>query len=90
MADYVQKNISIPLLHIADTTAERIKNRGLKKVGLLGTRFTMEQNFYKGRLTENHSIEVIVPAEQEREIVHRVIFDELVLGTVNLSRLRIR
>lgn len=85
MADDVQKNISIPLLHIADTTAERIKDRGLKKVGLLGTRFTMEQNFYKGRFTEKHGIEVIVPAEHDREIVHRVIFNELVLGTINQS-----
>lgn len=85
MADDVQKNISIPLLHIADTTTERIKDRGLKKVGLLGTRFTMEQNFYKGRFTEKHGIEVIVPAEHDREIVHRVIFNELVLGTINQS-----
>jgi aspartate racemase len=80
MADEVQRDIGIPLLHIADATAEEIKVRGLGKVGLLGTRFTMEEDFYKGRLTDRHGLDVLIPADQEREIVHSVIFDELCLG----------
>ncbi|WP_342452354.1 aspartate/glutamate racemase family protein [Pararoseomonas baculiformis] len=80
MADQVQAAISLPLLHIADPTAERIKAAGLRKVGLLGTAFTMEQDFYKGRLTERHGLEVLVPGEADRALVHRVIYDELVQG----------
>jgi aspartate racemase len=82
MADEVQKQIKIPLLHIADATAEQIKAQGLKKIGLLGTRFTMEEDFYRGRLTEKQGLEVIIPTERERDIVHRVIFDELCLGEI--------
>ena len=82
MADEVQKHIKIPLLHIADATAEAIKTKGLKKVGLIGTKFTMEENFYKGRLTERHGLEVIIPAEEERGIIHRIIYDELCLGHI--------
>jgi aspartate racemase len=82
MADEVQKQIKIPLLHIADATAEQIKAQGLKKIGLLGTRFTMEEDFYRGRLSEKHGLEVIIPTERERDIVHRVIFDELCLGEI--------
>jgi aspartate racemase len=82
MADEVQARISIPLLHIADPTAERIRAQGLRRVGLLGTRFTMEELFYKGRLVSGHGLEVIVPGEVERETVHRVIYDELCLGTI--------
>jgi len=80
MADAVQRGIGIPLLHIADATAEKIKAQGLRRVGLLGTRFTMEEDFYRGRLVEQHALEVLIPAEREREIVHRVIYDELVVG----------
>ncbi len=85
MADDVQKNIKIPLLHIADVTAEKIKEKGLRKIGLLGTKFTMEEDFYIGRLTEKHSLDVIIPNEEERQIVHDVIFNELCLGEIKQS-----
>jgi aspartate racemase len=81
-ADHVQKNVHIPLLYIADATAEQIKAKGLKKVGLLGTKFTMEDDFYKGRLSDKHGIEVIIPDEHERQIINQVIFDELCIGQV--------
>ena len=68
MADEMQDRINIPLLHIADATAERIKAQGLKKIGLLGTKFTMEEDFYKGRLIERHDLEVIIPSEKERAV----------------------
>ena len=85
VAGQVQKNVSLPLLHIADATAEDIKANSLKKVGLLGTIFTMEQSFYKERLTNKHGLEVIVPAEEERHAVNRVIYDELCRGQVKPS-----
>ena len=85
MADDVQKQINIPLLHIADATAERIKAQGLGRIGLLGTKFTMEEDFYRGRLVEKHGLDVIIPDEQGREIVHRVIYDELCLGETKPS-----
>jgi len=85
MAEDVQKHIRIPLLHIADATAEQIKVQGMKKVGLLGTKFTMEEDFYRGRLTEKHGLEVVIPTEEEREIVHRVIYDELCMGKIKPS-----
>jgi len=81
-ADHVQKNVNIPLLHIADATAEQIKESGLKTVGLLGTKFTMEEDFYKGRLRDKHGIEVIIPDEHERQIINQVIYDELCIGQV--------
>lgn len=80
VADEVQSNIKIPLLHIADVTAEKIKSKGLKKVGLLGTKFTMEENFYKDRLTERYNFEVVIPDEEERRVVNDIIFKELCLG----------
>jgi aspartate racemase len=80
LADDIQTNIAIPLLHIADATAQKIHAAGLRRVGLLGTRFTMEEDFYKGRLIHKHGLDVIVPDGEEREIIHRVIYDELVLG----------
>lgn len=83
IAPQIEENISIPILHIADATAEQLRRDGIKKVGLLGTRFTMEQEFYKGRLTEKYGIEVIVPDEPDREDVHTVIYDELCLGTID-------
>ena len=83
MADEVQKNIGIPLLHIADATAEAIKARGLHKIGLLGTKFTMEEDFYRGRLVKKHGLDVIIPQADDRAIVHRVIYEELVLGHIN-------
>jgi aspartate racemase len=82
VADEMQASVHIPLLHIADATAQRIKAAGLTRVGLLGTRFTMEQDFYKGRLVEKHGLEVLTPDEIEREIVHCVIYDELCLGLI--------
>lgn len=83
MADDVQDVINIPLLHIADPTAERMKKAGLSKVGLLGTAFTMEQDFYKGRLINKHGFDVLVPDDEDRKIVHQIIYDELVQGIVN-------
>ena len=82
MADEVQQSIAIPLLHIADATAEAVKAQGLHRVGLLGTRFTMEQDFYRGRLVEKYALDILVPESADREIVHRVIYDELVLGKI--------
>ena len=82
MADAVQAAIGIELLHIADPTAARIRQAGLTRVGLLGTAFTMEQDFYKGRLTRRHGLDVLVPEAQDRALVHRVIYEELVQGQV--------
>jgi aspartate racemase len=79
-APEIEEALEIPLLHIADATAEALKRDGIGKVGLLGTAFTMEKEFYKGRLTERHGLEVLVPEEEERRLVHRVIFEELCLG----------
>jgi aspartate racemase len=82
MADEVAASVSIPLLHIADPTAEAIKGAGLSRVGLLGTAFTMEKDFYKGRLAERHGLDVLVPEEADRRIVHDIIYHELVAGEV--------
>jgi aspartate racemase len=82
MADEIQQNIQIPILHIADSTAEKIKAAGYKKVGLLGTKFTMEEHFYKGRLIEKYDLEVLIPDEAERQYVHDVIYKELCLGVI--------
>ena len=82
MAAEVQKEIDIPLLHIADATALVVKANGLRKIGLLGTRFTMEEDFYRGRLVEKHNLEVLIPNAADRAIIHRVIYDELVLGKI--------
>jgi aspartate racemase len=82
VAPQIEAAIGIPLLHIADATADEIKKRGIKTIGLLGTNFTMEQDFYAGRLAGKHGLKVLIPEENDREIVHRVIYDELVLGDV--------
>jgi len=82
LADNIEDAVTIPFLHIADATAEVIKNHNLKKVGLLGTKFTMEQDFLKQRLFDNHSIETIIPNEKGREVVHNIIYNELVKGIV--------
>ncbi|MEO6215044.1 MAG: aspartate/glutamate racemase family protein [Sphingomonas sp.] len=82
MAVAVQAAVSVPLLHIADPTADRIKAAGFHRVGLLGTAFTMEQSFYKGRLTAKHGLDALVPDEADRAIVHRIIYEELVAGIV--------
>ncbi len=83
VAPQIEQAISIPILHIADSTAQRLLEDGVRKVGLLGTRFTMEQEFYKGRIFKNFGIEVIVPTAEEREDVHAVIYNELCLGTID-------
>jgi aspartate racemase len=80
--DRMQAAVGLPLLHIADPTAERIKAAGLNRVGLLGTAFTMEQDFYKGRLADRHGLDVLVPDAADRATVHRIIYDELVQGRV--------
>ncbi|BCP54479.1 aspartate racemase [Kaistia sp. 32K] len=85
MADDVQAAIGIPLVHIADPTAERIKAARVTRVGLLGTAFTMEQDFYKGRLAREHGLEVLVPEAEDRADVHRIIYEELVQGRVEPS-----
>jgi len=82
MADAVQAAIAIPLLHIADPTAEAIKAAGLQRIGLLGTAFTMEHDFYTGRLARAHGLEVLVPDAEDRAAVHRIIYEELVQGQV--------
>ena len=81
VAQEVQSTIKIPLLHLADATATRILQAGTKTVGLLGTKFTMEQDFYKNRL-EQQGVKVLIPPESDREIIHQVIYDELCLGHV--------
>ena len=81
--DQVQNDIKIPMLNIADATAEKIRADGIDKIALLGTRFTMEEDFYKGRLVDRYGLDVIIPAENEMEIVHRVIYDELCAGIIN-------
>jgi amino-acid racemase len=85
VADEIQANLKIPFLHIADATAQRVLASGIRTVGLLGTRFTMEEEFYKGRLSKTYGLNVIVPDAQEREVVHRVIYDELVVGKIEPS-----
>ena len=85
MADDVQKQIHIPILHIADATAEKVKEQAVKKVGLLGTRFTMEEDFYRGRLHAKHGLDVLTPVAEEREVVHRIIFEELCAGIIKPS-----
>lgn len=85
MADDVQASIGIPLLHIADATGKQIQHQNLHTVGLLGTKFTMEQEFYRGRLAEKFGLKVLIPPDDEREIVHSVIYQELCLGDVKES-----
>lgn len=82
MADAVTAAIDIPLLHIADPTAEKIKAAGFRKVGLLGTAFTMEREFYKGRLEKVFGLDVLVPDADDRHVVHDIIYKELVAGEV--------
>ena len=82
LANQIQSNIGIPFLHIADATAEKIQAAGLRTIGLLGTRFTMEHDFYRGRLIDKYGLNVLLPDREDREIVHQVIYDELVLGMV--------
>ncbi|HDL8052618.1 TPA: aspartate/glutamate racemase family protein [Yersinia enterocolitica] len=80
VADEIETACGLPLLHIADATAAQIKQQGISKIGLLGTRYTMEQDFYRGRLTQKHHIDVITPNSADREIINRIIYEELCLG----------
>lgn len=82
MAGAVADAVSIPLIHIADPTAAAIKAQGMNRIGLLGTAFTMEQAFYAGRLREAHGLAVLTPDAPDRATVHRIIYEELVLGTI--------
>ena len=82
VAPEIEKSIKIPLLHIADATAEVLVHEGIKTVGLLGTAFTMEQDFYKGRLSENYGLNVLVPGNEDRQVVHNIIYQELCLGKI--------
>ena len=80
VADEVQAAISIPLLHIADVTAEKLLADGVKTIGLLGTRFTMAEDFYKGRLTDKFGLQVLVPDADQQDDVHRIIYEETLSG----------
>jgi aspartate racemase len=82
VADFITAAVDVPFVHIADTTAAAVRDRGLGTVGLLATGYTMEQDFYTGRLRERHGLEVLVPDEPDRRIVHRVIYEELCVGVV--------
>jgi aspartate racemase len=83
VAPEIESEISIPILHIADATANKLVADGIKKVGLLGTRFTMEQDFYKSRLVNNYSLDVIVPFTADQTVIHNVIYEELCKGIIN-------
>ncbi|WP_042264829.1 aspartate/glutamate racemase family protein [Paraburkholderia heleia] len=85
----IEAAISIPFLHIADPTGQALRAAGFTRAGLLGTRYTMEQDFYVGRLREAHGIEAIVPNEQDRADVHRIIYDELCHGKVDAQSRRV-
>ncbi len=79
-ADYIQEELQIPVLHIADATGERVNSSKIKTVALLGTKYTMEQNFYRDRLEKKHGLKAVIPNETERDYINAVIFDELCAG----------
>lgn len=83
VASAIESATRVPLLHIADPTAEAIKRAGVSTVGLLGTRFTMEQDFYRARLEDKHGLTVLTPNTEDRDTVHRIIYDELCLGRID-------
>lgn len=85
VADWIEKATAIPFIHIADATAQAIVGRNFKKVGLLGTRYTMEEDFYKSVLVEKYGLDVVIPPAEERSIVNDVIFNELCRGVVSQS-----
>ncbi len=85
VADQIEKAISIPILHIADATGEVLQQHHIKTVGLLGTRFTMEESFYKDRIKSNFGIDVVIPSADQRTIIHDTIFQELCLGRIENS-----
>lgn len=82
VAPAIEAAVALPLLHIADPTAQAIVQAGHARIGLLGTRFTMEQTFYTDRLRTQHGLQVLLPSPEERDTVHRIIFEELCLGQV--------
>lgn len=82
VADVVEQASGLPLIHIADATALQVRQQNIHRIGLLGTRFTMEQDFYRGRLQDKFDIDVVIPTEADRQIVHRIIYEELCLGTI--------
>ena len=83
LADVVQEAVQVPVIHIADATAIAVKSAGVDAVALLGTRYTVEQDFYVGRLHDTHGLTVLVPAEPGRTLIHNVIYEELVRGVIN-------
>jgi aspartate racemase len=83
LSDEIEKSVSIPLIHIVDATAEKINAENFRKIGLLGTSFTMEQDFFKGRLLDKYKIETIIPNPEQRVEIHRIIYEELVKGIIN-------
>lgn len=85
VAPTIQEHIDIPILHIANATGKKLQEEGIKRVGLLGTAFTMQQDFYKDTIQTNFDIEVIVPTEEDIKIVHKIIYEELCLGTIKES-----
>jgi len=85
VASQIESNINIPILHIADATAEVLIKDGIKKVGLLGTSFTMEQEFYKGRLKDKFNLDVLVPSAYDIKIIHDIIYNELCLGKIKVE-----
>ncbi|MCD6347979.1 MAG: aspartate/glutamate racemase family protein [Bacteroidales bacterium] len=82
MADDVARGVSVPLIHIVDATADEIIRKDLNTVALLGTRFTMEQDFYKGRLSEKHGLEVLTPDDKDMDLIHSIIYEELCMGDI--------
>lgn len=91
VAAAIENAVQIPLFHIADPTADEIKTQGFQRIGLLGTRFTMEQDFYKLRLQQQHGLDVVVPTSEDMDIVHRIIYQELCLGKIeDASRVEYR
>ena len=82
VAPQIEASINIPILHIADATAELLREKGVQKVGLLGTQFTMEQDFYKGRLSDRYGLDVVIPDQDDRSKVHNIIYKELCQGEI--------
>jgi aspartate racemase len=82
VADAIEGSVDVPFLHLADATADAVRSAGLTRVGLLGTRYTMEHDFYRGRLEDRHGLDVLVPDEPDRTVVHDIIYRELVRGEV--------
>jgi aspartate racemase len=82
LADTIQAGLRVPFLHVADATALQVKKAGLRRVGLLGTRFTMEEDFFQGRLARQFNLDTIVPDLAERKEVHRIIYEELCVGLI--------